>query len=276
MTISDLRRVPIGPVRLATRERSGNGAAVLFIHGSWDDHASWLSTWSAMSQTNHLFAYDRRGHSASTDVAGQGTIGDDVDDAAGLIRHIGAGPVHVVGHSYGANIAIQLGVAHPQLVSSLYLHEPPLFGLLGADDEHRRLADAARRNMASVVELIDEGAIEAAARTFYELVAFGPGSWSETFDHHARATAVANVDTWLDQFHDPQRLAVDVGPLVAFAGSITISCGSNTLPSFAAVCGAVVDLVPAASLVTIDGAGHAAPVTHGASLAAAIGRHLRE
>ncbi|MEM9135566.1 MAG: alpha/beta hydrolase [Actinomycetota bacterium] len=273
-TTTELRRLSLGPVDIAVRERPGSGRTLLFVHGSWDDHHTWDATADALTGGHHLVSYDRRGHSASTDVEGQGTMSDDVADAAALIEAVAGGPVDVVGHSYGACIAIGLAIAHPSLVSSLFLHEPPLFGLLADDEVDRSLADEARRSMAEVVGLIGAGAIEAATRLFFEEVAFGAGSWLGLFDRSARSVAMANVDTWLDQSRDPQRLGLDVRPLVDLDGRITLSQGSTTLPTFAAVCVRVAELVPSASRVMIDGAGHGAPTSHPTELAAAIGRHL--
>jgi pimeloyl-ACP methyl ester carboxylesterase len=43
-----------------------------------------------------------------------------------LMRHLGIGQAHVVGHSSGANIALQLAVDAPSTVHSLVLMEPAL------------------------------------------------------------------------------------------------------------------------------------------------------
>ena len=106
---SPLTRVDIGEVKLATRVLEGGAGVMLFIHGSFDDHHTWLPLTRALAVTGHtMVVYDRRGHSASTEVAGQGTIRQDADDAARLIEQLGLGRVHVVGHSYGAGVAVLL------------------------------------------------------------------------------------------------------------------------------------------------------------------------
>ena len=119
---SPLTRVDIGEVKLATRMLDGVAGVLLFIHGSFDDHHTWLPVTRALAGTGHtMVVYDRRGHSASTDVAGQGTIRQDANDAATLIEQLGLGRVHVVGHSYGAGVAVLLAAERPELVASLYL-----------------------------------------------------------------------------------------------------------------------------------------------------------
>lgn len=247
---------------------------VLFIHGSWDDHHTWDATRRALATPCRQVAYDRRGHSASTDVVGQGTIRQDVADAAGIITELGVGPAQVVGHSYGACIAILLATTHPELVAGLVLHEPPLFALLAAD--HPELLSDATSAMGAAVELAAAGQVEAAAIQFIDNVAFGPGSWANLFGPHDRAAMLANIDTWLDQSRDPDRLAVDAGALADFAGPVTLTTGTDSLAAFGAVTRIVRSLVPASRLVTIDGAGHGAPVSHPDALAAAIDQHLTD
>ena len=141
---SPLTRVDIGEVQLATRVLEGGSEVLLFIHGSFDDHHTWLPLTRALAGTGHtMVVYDRRGHSASTDVAGQGTIRQDADDAAHLIERLGLGRSHIVGHSYGAGTAVLLATKYPHLVSSLYLHEPPAFALLTGRPELDDLAGQA-------------------------------------------------------------------------------------------------------------------------------------
>ncbi len=272
---SPLTRVDIGAVQLATRVMEGGDGVLLFIHGSLDDHHTWLPLTRALAGTGHtMVVYDRRGHSASTDVAGQGTIHQDADDAANLIERLGLGRPHVVGHSYGAGTAVLLATKYPHLVSSLYLHEPPAFALLTGSPELEELAGQARAVAQQSVALLAAGRVEEGTAYFVEEMAFGAGSWTELFDGHARATMVANADTWLDQSRDPERLALDVAALNAFDGPVTFSVGSRTLPTFAAVTVEMLRLVPGASGATIKGAGHGAPTSHPDELAAAIRRHL--
>ncbi|MXY11262.1 MAG: alpha/beta hydrolase [Acidimicrobiaceae bacterium] len=273
---SPLTRVDIGEVQLATRVLEGSsGQLLLFIHGSLDDHHTWLPLTRALAGTGHtMVVYDRRGHSASTDVAGQGTIRQDADDAARLIERLGLGRVHVVGHSYGAATAVLLAAEHPDLVASLYLHEPPAFALLTGRTELEELKAQTGAVARESVALLDAGRVEEGTAYFVEEMAFGAGSWSELFDDQARAVMMANSDTWLDQSRDPERLALDVTALNSFDGPVTFSVGSRTLPAFTAATAEMLRLVPGASGATIEGAGHGAPTSHPDELAAAVRHHL--
>ena len=52
-------------------------------------------------------------------------------DLAALIQSLASQPVHIVGSSFGAYVALMVAVRQPGLVRSLVLGEPPLFPWLG-------------------------------------------------------------------------------------------------------------------------------------------------
>jgi pimeloyl-ACP methyl ester carboxylesterase len=60
------------------------------------------------------------------------------DDLARLIAHVGAGAAVVFGSSGGAVSALALAQAHPERVSTVIAHEPPLLDLLPDRDDQRR------------------------------------------------------------------------------------------------------------------------------------------
>src|SRR5919204_5220087 len=87
-------------------EETGEGDPLLFVHGSWTDHATWELVVPELSKQFRVISYDRRGHSRSSAPAGQGRVEDDVADLAALIEHLDAVPAHVAGNSLRAAISI--------------------------------------------------------------------------------------------------------------------------------------------------------------------------
>lgn len=268
-----LRRVPVGPVELAVSVVGRRqDEPVLCIHGSWDDHRSWDAVARSLSSDRLVATYDRRGHSASTDGTAPGTIVDDVEDAAGLIRALSWDAAHVVAHSYGACVAMVLAIRHPTLVRSLYLHEPPVFALLEPAD--RDLLQRAQAEMRRAADLLVGGDLEAGAIQFIEQVAFGAGAWSRDFDVTDRAIMLSNADTWLEQSRDPERLAIDLERFGSLAPAVTLSVGTESLVWFQAVTRAMLSRLPSGRLEPIEGAGHGAPRTHPNEFADGVRRHL--
>jgi esterase len=270
----DVSRVDLGPVSLAWREDGLGVEPVLCIHGSWDDHRSWDGFVQALGGGVRVVRYDRRGHSASTAPPGQGRLREDVEDVAGLLDALGIDAAHVIGHSYGATIAIMLAARFPARVRSLMLHEPPVFALLAGDSQAEALRAEASDLMKQAADLLTRGETEPGARLFIERVAFGAGAWDTLFGGAARAAILNNAQTWLDQFHDPERLSVDVRALADFHGAITMSTGTSTLPAYAEVVKRIAALLPAMRVSPVDG-GHGAHISHPRCFADAFRRHMR-
>lgn len=268
-----LRRLQLGPVKIAYTDE-GIGDSILCIHGSWDDHHSWGSVAALLREEYRVVTYDRRGHGASTAPPGQGHVSDDVNDALELMDKLDLAPAHIAGHSYGANIALALAIRSPASTRSLFVHEPPLFSLLKGSVELEELRGEALALMTRTAQLIEKGDIEKGAKLFIEEVAFGAGSWEHLFNAAARAAILSNVDTWLDQFHDPERLAIDICALRDYSRSITVSTGLNTLPSYRQVVKQMIAMVPAIEVATIAGGGHGAHISHPTEIASVMRAHL--
>jgi pimeloyl-ACP methyl ester carboxylesterase len=109
-------------------EVQGHGEPVLLIAPAAfsDGLARPLFGQTALARKYQLIHYRRRGYRGSTRGLESLTIARQAQDAAGLLRELGAQRAHVVGHSYGGVIALQLAVDAPDLVHSLALLEPAL------------------------------------------------------------------------------------------------------------------------------------------------------
>jgi pimeloyl-ACP methyl ester carboxylesterase len=106
-------------------EIHGSGDPVLLIHGVLVADALRPLVAEPAFENLKLIHYHRRGYGHSSRSPGPATTLDQAADAIGLIDHLDLGPVHVVGHSYGAMIALTLAASHPERVCSLALLEPP-------------------------------------------------------------------------------------------------------------------------------------------------------
>jgi pimeloyl-ACP methyl ester carboxylesterase len=91
---------------------------VLFLHGLPGVAEVWLPTIDSLSPGRRYVAIDQRGHGQSwAPVAGY-SAADMFADARGMIDHLGA-PVHLVGHSMGARVAMVLAARVPALLRSV-------------------------------------------------------------------------------------------------------------------------------------------------------------
>jgi 3-oxoadipate enol-lactonase len=112
-------------------EANGDGEAVLLIHGSHIADAFFpLTREAALADPYRLIRYHRRGFAGSGPVPGAFGIEQQAQDALALMTHLGVERAHVIGHSYGGAIAVQLAIEAPSLVHSLLVLEP---AILAAD-----------------------------------------------------------------------------------------------------------------------------------------------
>lgn len=106
----------------------GSGSPMILLHGGMGDASSWAHQMTSLSRRHRVIAYSRR-FSHPNRNARRGrvhSIGDDVEDLRALQEHLGTGPAHLVGTSYGALVALAFALAHVDRVHSLVLAEPPL------------------------------------------------------------------------------------------------------------------------------------------------------
>jgi pimeloyl-ACP methyl ester carboxylesterase len=110
-----------------------NGEPVLLISPVLADGFLPFFAEAALTDRYRLVRYHKRGWVLSTRTDGAVSVADHVGDATRLLDHLAIGNAHVVGHSSGGAVALQMAVDHPQRVASLGLLEPSLFSVPAAD-----------------------------------------------------------------------------------------------------------------------------------------------
>ena len=106
-------------------------AMALFLHCSGSGPRQWQPITAALAGHVDCVAPTLIGYGEGESWRGGQplTLDDEVDH---LAEHLYANPdgVHLVGHSYGAAIALQAALRHPHQVRSLTLYEPVRFSML--------------------------------------------------------------------------------------------------------------------------------------------------
>ena len=193
----------VSGVELAYERVVGSGEAMLFIHGAHiADALQPLVAEPALERFQRI-RYHRRGLGGSTcpAEAAPTSVAVQANDAAGLLDALGVDRAHVVGHSLGGAIALELAAQHPTRVASLVLLEPgllttpagaaflravaPLTGRYRAGDAegavHGFLALVGERNWRATIEQAVPGGIGQAvkdAATFFETELPGVAEWA--------------------------------------------------------------------------------------------------
>jgi len=106
---------------------AGRGEPVILIHGVLiADAFRPLVAEPFLVHRYRLVTYHRRGYGDSSRPLGPVSVARQAADCRALLRHLGVERAHVVGHSFGGAVALQLALDAPDLVRSLALLEPAL------------------------------------------------------------------------------------------------------------------------------------------------------
>lgn len=172
-------------------EVSGRGESVVLIHGALiADTFQPLLAEPSLAGRYQLISYHRRGYVGSAHTPSPVSVAQQAADCRGLLRHLGARRAHVVGHSYGGAVALQLAQDFPDSVHSLALLEPALFGGSTAQAYRDALARGEQRyREASVAVVVDE---------FIQARWPGYRAALEQVLPGAFAQAVADAGTWFE------------------------------------------------------------------------------
>jgi pimeloyl-ACP methyl ester carboxylesterase len=226
-----------------------------------------------LSGTHRVLAPDSYGSGKSPDWHSDREIA--LHDEVNLIEPVLAlagSPFTLVGHSYGAAVALIAALANPGRIRALAMYEPTLFALVDAQDPPPNRVDGIRNAVFAAAAALDVGDRDAAAGYFIDFW-MGADSWSAIPSQRkpAIADSVANVRRW------SHALFTEPTPADAFAAldiPILYMLGGSSPESAHAVARVLLPVLPGARVVEFPGLGHMAPVTHPEVINAEIAKFL--
>lgn len=235
-------------------ERSGSGSPSVLVHGSVVDRGIWElgDVRSTFAEHTTVHAMDRRYHgdSGSPDEY-SGKPEPQFDDVVAVVESID-NPVTLIGHSYGALVA--LGAA-PRIdnLRSLILYEPPIV----SDEDIARIEETVEEMMA----LLEAGQNEQALTMFLDDIAkFASDEldairsapiWDRYVETYPR-TLLPELEAGADRENER-----DITPFEELSTPTLLPVGSESgwLKESAEK---LHDTLPNSQLATFDGHGHAA------------------
>ena len=99
----------------------GGGTPLLLLPGALTDASEFGATTPALARHFRVVTPERRGHGHTADVGGPISYDIMARDTIAFIERLSLGPAHLVGHSDGANVALLVALARPDLVGRLVL-----------------------------------------------------------------------------------------------------------------------------------------------------------
>lgn len=195
----------------------------------------------------------------------------DVDAVEKIVDGLGD-KVHLVGHSYGGLIALTLARRSPHKLRSIAVYDPVAFGVLYEPHDAEGLADLGRAGDNLVFLDSARGGNDEWFEAFVDYWN-GPGSW--------RALPAPARDGFLrvgrKVFYEVSSLMHDRTPASAYA-NITVPAllmtGEKSPAAAQRVIARLGAALPNAKTLSVQGAGHMGPITHGGVVNAALKDHF--
>lgn|SRR5690606_19223155 len=227
--------------------QAGQGEILVLVHGSLCDYRYWRPQLSGLSTRLHVVAPSLRGYwpEAFTQEDRRFTIAQHAHDLSMLIKHLGKGrPVHVLGHSRGAHVALVTALNYPHCVQSLILADP------GFQLEHEsHTYDYLER---AALEL-QQGDREGALQRFIDTVN-GEATWSKMVSWFKEMVR-DNAGTLLSQAQEPAK-AFPLDAAANITCPVLLLGGRNSPARYGKIMDALQSRLPCAKRDTIALAAH--------------------
>ncbi len=128
---AELQKIDVDGVELHYVEK-GSGEPLILLHGGLFDYRSWEPQFEEFAKKYRVISYSRRfsyPNKNSLDLKYRPAI-TDAEDLRRFLAKLGLKRVHLVGLSYGAFTGLIFVAAHPEMVLSMVLAEPPAHQLV--------------------------------------------------------------------------------------------------------------------------------------------------
>jgi pimeloyl-ACP methyl ester carboxylesterase len=239
----------------------GAGPGVVCTHANASTSGQWRALMDLLAPRFRVLAPDSYGAGKSPEWPSDRVISlrDEVTLIEPVLARAGS-PLALVGHSYGAVVALMAALENPGRVRAMALYEPTLFALLNAETLPPNEAEEIRDVVADAGIALDAGNREAAARRFIDYW-MGSGSWERTPDQRKGpiAQSVSNVRRWA------YALFTEPTPLAAFRSldvPVLYMVGKRSTPAARGVARLLANALPRVEMVEFEELGHMGPVTH--------------
>jgi pimeloyl-ACP methyl ester carboxylesterase len=240
---------------------AGSGPGVVCLHANSSASVQWRGLMETLAGRFHVLAPDAYGSGQSPAWPADRLLSlrDEVDLLEPVFERAG-NPHVLVGHSYGAAVALVAAISRPDRVRAMALYEPVLFALLDAESPPPNEADGIRDAVTRAVATFDAGDPAGAAECFIDFW-MGRGAWARTPDSRKApiAATIGNLRQWA------HALMTEPTPLAAFSTlrmPVLLMTGSETRAPARGVARLLAGAFPQIEVVELKGVGHMGPITH--------------
>jgi len=245
---------------IAHCREAGTGPSVLCLHSIGSSSAQWRALMEQLAGSYRVVAADLYGEGKSPPCPAGVEFGfeHEMELLAPIVA--GLGPVHVVGHSYGGEVALKLALTVPRQIASLVLYEPVPWGLYAEHWPGEPGIQALLSLRASTCALFDQGRQEQAAEAFIDHWS-GAGTWA-AMPEARRSGALAGIRNVVHKWRHGPGLRVSPDELRSIAAPVLVLQGADTAPPVRGLMAHLREELPAWRFIELPGLGHMGPITH--------------
>ena len=254
-------------------QENGHGQAIVFVPGSFSAGSSWRNISTPLSERYRTITTSLSGYGKTHEQREPGgTHMEDEMDVLETVLTRADAPVHLVAHSFGAWVALALAIRRAPKLLSMTLLEPTAFNLLDLGGESALNQDVHAMtgryfnewdsgNQQAVRHVID---FYGTAGTF--------DAYPPVVQDKLISQTPTNILDWKTGYADPMKLA----DLAAVKVPTLVVCGGASHRAMHRCNQLLVDHLPRAKIMTLEGANHFMIGTHASDLTHAIEHQVSE
>ncbi len=239
------------------------------IHCGLGKASNWRPLLNVMDRPVSPLNIELPGHGLAEDYDATRDFSDHAVELA--LDEMPSEAVPLIGHSFGAAVALRIAIERPYRVSSLVLIEPIFFAAV----KDRWVFDKVQRDLATFAKKIAAAEHATAAKEFHAL--WGDGTPWNDLPAEQRAYMVdriALVPAGNPLTFDDKPGLLMPGRLEDLDMPVTFIDGGATHPIISETISTIGDRIPDAEWVSIPDAGHMLPMTHPELTLKAMGDRL--
>jgi pimeloyl-ACP methyl ester carboxylesterase len=247
------------------KRNAAQSPLVAFLHGSAGAPRQWQPHMQRLGLRYRVIAPALLGYAGTPEWAADASVSFR-SEAAHLeqLLDLAAGGIHLVGHSYGAAVALHFALQHPAQVRSLTLYEPPLFHLLRQRADRPADATAGGALRHAVQRRYEAGDLAGAAWVFVDYWC-GDGAWQQL-----PATRQQTIASRMPKVAAELRAALEeTTPIARYAElrmPVLLLHGERTRTTMRQIVQTLAGVLRRPEVLQVPGADHMGAITHAETL----------
>lgn len=246
---------------------------VVFLHGSASSPRQWQPYMERFALRYRAVAPPLIGYGLGSDWRPGSAVS--LEREAALLEpwlYLASEGAHLVGHSYGAAVALHAALRYPGRVRSTVAYEPVLFNLLAGEPGVRREAASISALREAVKRYCTAGDFTASARVFVDYWS-GHGAWDRLPPDRQQAVAMRmpKVDA---EFDGMLTEATALAGYREVRAPVLCLYGSQTRGAARQVARLLWRALGRVDLMELPGMGHLGPITHADMVSGLVQRHI--